>query len=822
MWTDLCHREAMEVSSQAVQLLQTRATPIHGSADDELLALAAMTNRTALPLSHSEWTAAKKGRRVPGPPVARKTPKGKAPEALMAGTNKILALQPANYTSAMVSASIFTAISSNNLGGLGPDLGKEPEIRISNVAKTPSGDNVDLVITNVSTYTPGQTTNGLQGHFVEISVATASHVSLRFNFINSISGAPVTMSQFQLSLLGLDAGEVLPASQQAITENLEAYHTTPSSSVVAYCMADGRAAFFAKASAGVGSFADLQLLTPAESDSSLALDYRDIASFALTLQVGVNFQGNVFKLGGSSLLHDEEPPIYVALAPKAEPPVVFGSIPPPVANGTPVQADATAAAPIEPTEFVCGNEGHLECPECTRGSTCQCHGQVRMGYGDHWTPWVAVAGSVQCSSEVFGTDPTPDHGKLCMCELGRLQGSRTSGMRWWPPAAVASMFLVVYCLHYGLRFGSALAGCSPGSLERTFEFAVPAACFAPMLCVTFVAVARRAETLGSGIVSVVNTGVVEFLSESTHTGTLPVRSPDFNGYRVMAVTVALCAIAFCAQVAFRVCIEWHAVRKSEEQVQEHVPRLAIKLHSISLATMYCCIAILLVGIVTVRNSEMVSVPLTLGTLCTVILAAVYFGMHFLGTILSTHFGAAVTRLGVLNANFSPMLCTIFLTTEFAAQDAGVLVGDSVRLQFKLCSMLVLAQTALAISTPFLFPSELQLGRKGEDHIVMGRRDCGLLIMNLFRWAVMILLYVCTFKLCGSLWQVGTNPAWLAHVLFYLAGVYFVMYMLLWLVMTFRHLNLCGSLETVKALTMGKDLVAVCPLIAILLAAMWIA
>lgn len=128
----------------------------------------------------------------------------------------------------------FTELRANNLGGLGPancadvDTGKGPEcewgdapmIAYAEVAEVMIDGEavaVDLVVQNVSTYTPeikpvgeqgGVKLNGIkkkgQGEFGVVNVASPSRTKLVFEFINSVTGEPVVMPDFAITFYDFD------------------------------------------------------------------------------------------------------------------------------------------------------------------------------------------------------------------------------------------------------------------------------------------------------------------------------------------------------------------------------------------------------------------------------------------------------------------------------------------------------------------------------------------------------------------------------------------------------------------------------------------
>jgi hypothetical protein len=69
-----------------------------------------------------------------------------------------------------------------------------------------------------------------------------------------------------------------------------------------------------------------------------------------------------------------------------------------------------------PTRCACENPGHSSFPDCTLSKACSCNGKVRLGYGNKWSPFKNVNGSVQCTSSTFGFDPFPGQAKECQCE----------------------------------------------------------------------------------------------------------------------------------------------------------------------------------------------------------------------------------------------------------------------------------------------------------------------------------------------------------------------------------------------------------------------
>jgi len=73
---------------------------------------------------------------------------------------------------------------------------------------------------------------------------------------------------------------------------------------------------------------------------------------------------------------------------------------------------------VEASQCACENPGHGTFASCTSSRNCNCNGQVRMGYGNRWTSWRDVSGSIQCTNGAFGGDPAPGQAKECQCAGG--------------------------------------------------------------------------------------------------------------------------------------------------------------------------------------------------------------------------------------------------------------------------------------------------------------------------------------------------------------------------------------------------------------------
>jgi len=82
-------------------------------------------------------------------------------------------------------------LKSDNLGGMGPNLGDPQEIRFGNVFQTAANQEVDLVITNLTAYAHNRQgdENCLNGEYGNINVLTGTSVSLKFEL--KVGDAPL-------------------------------------------------------------------------------------------------------------------------------------------------------------------------------------------------------------------------------------------------------------------------------------------------------------------------------------------------------------------------------------------------------------------------------------------------------------------------------------------------------------------------------------------------------------------------------------------------------------------------------------------------------
>jgi len=496
----------------------------------------------------------------------------------------------------------------------------------------------------------------------------------------------------------------------------------------------------------------------------------------------------------------------------------------------------------QPQAFTCATEWPVPtagCVECLMESTCMCEGLVRFGYGERWTDWRKSPGSVPCRTDTFG-DPYEGHGKLCQCKPldFMLNTASATTSNYAPVGKIMSATIIVTLAYFVVYAGLAISrsftqvnGMIPGATERVILSGTAAVYLAPMLVALFFAATKRAETLTLG-------------------------SPGYYDYppAYLGVAAMVCAIAFCCQVFFHLAYEWITApeyaaadrgtgggwRTPGSAGQLLIPsqsssrsvdllKLWVNLFHVAVAVMFFGLMIMLTGISLMQEpKELVQaagkIPIAAGTVCTVVLSVAYFTVYLVLHCLKTRdiaislsspsFGVEVMRLAATAMNFAPMLCILFMGTQIAADWEGVQLTPAVMGCIYICTFSVLVQVVLVLLAPLMPDAELEVtGARGEVDFVTRNRGA-FIVISFVRWAAMTALYVGVLVLCFRLWSLRVAPA-MTHMLVRLSGIYFMAYLMLWVTITGRVLLDGGLTRAIRILTVVKDTVAFCPMLAAL-------
>jgi len=475
-----------------------------------------------------------------------------------------------------------------------------------------------------------------------------------------------------------------------------------------------------------------------------------------------------------------------------------------------------------PKVYMCASEYAKEwasCAECNMKRTCHCVGQARFGYGETWGDWLDVNGSIQCDRDTFG-DPDVGQGKVCQCQPLDLYAEPT----YWETdggslgsvlksiIAVVCTYFFIYALLACVRTGNELKRnqIGPSPFEKVLEIAAThCVYFAPMLCVVFFTVTKRADTLSAG---------------SSREYELP---DDW-----IQVAIGTCAVAFVVQTVAFLYAEWTAYKVEVGGEVAQTANFWRAVNNIATCIMYIALACTIIGVLTMEEPEEVKesvgrTPVRTCTVCTLILAVVYFAVYLVLHLFrnqehannargspTSSFGLEVMRLAATAMNFAPMLCLLFIGTQIAADWAYVTLPGSVTNWMYICSVSVLVQVGLTIVAPYLAEAEVQVvGPRGEVDFVTRRHDV-FVCLSVLRWLAMIFMYLGVLIVCASLWDSDTVPS-MTHPLYRFTFLYFLTYFFLWGAITARQLMQGGCLDIIRALSIAKEVVVFCPMMAAL-------
>lgn len=240
-------------------------------------------------------------------------------------------------------------VTSNNLGGNGPNTGDAPELRYSGAGEK-NGRKFDLVVT-ADSYYKGGTGNGINGLFGQIGLFAGRSVDLTFSLEDSASGDPVVLDEFYFSFLDLDE-EITRIRERVFVRYHDATGPVdrvlyPINDLTEVELPDGRTRYESTVTAGPWNNPtdpnnlgvvqnpnqNMGPLYPKSSDQrkeALMFIYRQTSSWKLTIEVTHTEgepHGRNFLFGGTSALMDICPR-------KTEPETVTtdaATTPPPVA-----------------------------------------------------------------------------------------------------------------------------------------------------------------------------------------------------------------------------------------------------------------------------------------------------------------------------------------------------------------------------------------------------------------------------------------------------------------------------------------------------------
>eukprot|EP00448_Togula_jolla_P008476 CAMPEP_0170611306 /NCGR_PEP_ID=MMETSP0224-20130122/23119_1 /TAXON_ID=285029 /ORGANISM="Togula jolla, Strain CCCM 725" /LENGTH=1183 /DNA_ID=CAMNT_0010936733 /DNA_START=15 /DNA_END=3566 /DNA_ORIENTATION=+ len=236
----------------------------------------------------------------------------------------------------------------NNLGDEGPDEDEpEPLLVWADVLRF-NGVPIDLVVQNVSEYTPYSTAdNGNLGQFGIINVKAGTHVDLKFTLWNRKTGRPQKVNDFVIGILDLDINSFTLKDKEAVIGSGFSYVLVHDDTTVAVStLPDGRTVF---AATHPGTTDDnpssLSELNDMQLKTSIGLIYYGVSSWTLTFSVGEGKRGRNFLFAGSTGLSQLQ-------SPKLPEAVVNADVPPELLNSLAASQTIASVPAIPPQSNV--------------------------------------------------------------------------------------------------------------------------------------------------------------------------------------------------------------------------------------------------------------------------------------------------------------------------------------------------------------------------------------------------------------------------------------------------------------------------------------
>eukprot|EP00933_Yihiella_yeosuensis_P055164 TRINITY_DN5385_c0_g1_i1.p1 TRINITY_DN5385_c0_g1~~TRINITY_DN5385_c0_g1_i1.p1 ORF type:complete len:603 (-),score=89.53 TRINITY_DN5385_c0_g1_i1:149-1957(-) len=395
----------------------------------------------------------------------------------------------------------------------------------------------------------------------------------------------------------------------------------------------------------------------------------------------------------------------------------------------------------------------------------------------------------------------------------------------WSVMAVTVIYFILYALLAVAHSFNQAQDKGPGPLERALESAVMGVCFAPMLCVLFFVVYKRADNLAA-------TSAVPNAYDQ----------PPLFVRRAMP----FCVVTFGIQTVLYIIKEWHLNR--EVDLTDKVRPVSVfwnTIFNLAMIGMYVATGSIIFGVVDMNHPQSIkdvksSLQLSSGTFCSLCLVVLYFAvyaaLHIAKTLDIWNLGRGsspeilrdpfryvieVLKLAATTMSFAPMLAVLFIAAQLTVDAAHETLPEAVETSMYLCCFVLFVQVTLAIVTPFITGAELKVapGRLDVVDFVTAMPRL-FLLLSIIRWVCMAALYMGIAFICVYLWRQTDEPAW-AILVTHLSTYFFLVYLALWGAITMRQLSGGGMTSGIRTLTSAKDTVALCPMLSVLFIESWV-
>lgn len=364
-----------------------------------------------------------------------------------------------------------------------------------------------------------------------------------------------------------------------------------------------------------------------------------------------------------------------------------------------------------------------------------------------------------------------------------------------------------------------------GPLEKALESSVMGVCFAPMLCVLFLSVYKRADTLAHN-------------------------EPYLYGLPPMYVRVAFtCAVlAFVAQMVFYIGREWSIHKQAGFQMRR-VPPFWNNLFNISMIFMYLAVVVTVFGLIDMQEpSQLVeeggALPLSAGIFCSNALLVLYLAVYAALQIAKTldvdfrergtypaslfdpsRYVIEVLKMAAASVQTAPMLAVACVAVQLTIESRSEKLPRVVENAMYMSCLGIYLQAIICIVTPFITNAELKVVRgtvDTPDVVDFATAHSQLFnLMSAARWIATAVLYGGVAVTCSYLWGQKYEPAW-AILVMHLITYFFIVHLFLWLCNTLRSFLSGGLMDSVRTLTTAKDAVSICPMLAVLFIECWVA
>jgi len=184
-------------------------------------------------------------------------------------------------------------VTQNNLGGVGPDSGRE-EIRYGNAAVV-NGQTVDLVLTTDGEFKSSKPAkNGNAGPFGILNVKCGSSVTVNMKVVDSESGAPVTLEAVSLTWYDLDEGKKEKGRATVTTCGSTGAMVSTNSELTVVREGDCSSATSSTAGTGKDNPKSPHALDNIQLSRSLTLPFKQVSEWSSTLSLAKGYKGRNF------------------------------------------------------------------------------------------------------------------------------------------------------------------------------------------------------------------------------------------------------------------------------------------------------------------------------------------------------------------------------------------------------------------------------------------------------------------------------------------------------------------------------------------------